>query len=333
MLWDIVIVAAPQFRHGDSAWPPHRLRKDRRSMFARFKASLSPAVAAAVVLGGTLMVSMPIGHAAGPAVPPAVAKPSGSSTEPDADIPALVPHRAVYRVTLLSSTGTKSPTNAHGRVSYEFSGSRCEGYTQNFRQITELQPAEGATRLSDMRSATFEDADEKNFAFNVTTSLDNGGSDVIDGRAVKKDDALAIQISKPSRQTIDVDQTVLFPTEHLRRILAAARADQHLLGAKVFDGSDDGKKVFDTTSIIGRAITTPADDHGVDSALLAKVKRWPVSISYFEEDKKDEGPAYTLAFDLYENGVSRALRFDYGDFVLAGEMTNLELLPSKTCAK
>lgn len=301
-------------------------------MFACLKASLPTALAASLILGGTL-VSIRSGLAAGPAVPPAVAKSAALVDSDAAAIPALVPHRATYRVTLLTSTGTKSPTSAHGRVSYEFSGSRCEGYSQNFRQITELQPAEGATRLSDMRSATFEDADEKNFAFNVTTSLDNGGNDVIDGHAVKKADALAIQISKPARETIDVDQAVLFPTEHLRRILAAARADQHLLGAKVFDGSDDGKKVFDTMAIIGRPIVAPADDKGVDSALLAKVKRWPVSISYFEEGRKDEGPAYTLAFDLYENGVSRALRFDYGDFVLAGEMTNLELLPTKGCAK
>jgi hypothetical protein len=300
-------------------------------MFAPVKTSIL-ALTTVLALGATLGLSSRSGYAAGPAVPPVgVVKPAVDSDL--AGVLALSPHRASYRVTLLTSTGTKSPTSAQGRVSYEFSGSRCEGYSQNFRQITELQPAEGATRLSDMRSATFEDADEKNFAFNVTTSLDNGGNDVIDGRAVKKNDALAIQISKPSRQTIDVDQTVLFPTEHLRRIIAAARADERMLGVKVFDGSDDGKKIFETTTIIGRPILTPAEDPGVDSALLAKVKRWPVSISYFEEGKADEGPSYTLAFDLYENGVSRALRFDYGDFVLAGAMTNLELLPTKTCAK
>jgi hypothetical protein len=290
---------------------------------------------ALVAFGASLLAWRADVRAAGPAVAPAAvtrAPLSSTPAEQSAPVP-LIAHRAVYRVTLLKSTGTKSPTSAHGRVSYEFSGSPCDGYTQNFRQITELQPAEGATRLSDMRSATFEDADGRTFAFNVTTSVDNGGSDVIDGRAVKKDASLAIQISKPARETIDVDQEVLFPTEHLHRILAAARADQHLLGVKVFDGSDDGTKVFDTTSIIGKPILGPAGDRGVDPSLLDKVRRWPVSISYFEEGHKDEGPAYILAFDLYENGVSRALRFDYGDFVLAGEMTSLELLPTKTCVK
>ncbi|MGD0632712.1 MAG: cell envelope integrity EipB family protein [Beijerinckiaceae bacterium] len=267
--------------------------------------------------------------AAGPAVaPPAVTQPAAM---PEA-LP-LAAHRAAYRVNLFQSTGTKSPTSANGRVSYEFSGSPCEGYTQSFRQITELQPAEGATRLSDMHSATFEDGEAHSFAFNVTNSTDNGGTGVIDGRAVKQATALAIQISKPARETIDVDQQVLFPTEHLKHIIAAARAGQKLFGAKVFDGSDDGKKVYDTMAIIGRPIEGPADDHGVNAALLGNVRRWPVSISYYEEDKKDEGPAYTLGFELYENGISRALRFDYGDFILAGELTALDLLPSKSCAK
>ncbi len=301
-------------------------------MLTRFSGHRSIPAVVAVALGAAGIGGMVGGsaRAAGPTAA-AVLKPVDPSAEPT--VPPLVNHRAAYRVTLLKSMGSKSPTSAHGRVSYEFTGSRCEGYSQNFRQITELQPAEGATRLSDMRSATFEDADEKNFSFNVTTSVDNGGNETIDGRASKTENALAIQISRPARETLDVEHAVLFPTEHLERILAAARADQHMLGVKVFDGSDDGKKVFDTTAIIGKPTTAPVQDSNIDPALLADVKRWPVSISYFEEGKKDGVPSYTLAFDLYENGVSRALRFDYGDFVLAGQLTDLELLPARPCAK
>ena len=60
-------------------------------------------------------------------------------------------------------------------------------------------------------------------------------------------------------------------------------------------------------------------------------RRWPVTISYFEGGRTDQNPAYVLGFDLYENGVSRALRFNYGDFTLAGQMVSLDLLPAKAC--
>jgi hypothetical protein len=264
------------------------------------------------------------GRAEGPVMPPKIGK-GAPSLE-------LADHRATYNVTLYKSIGTKSPTSARGRVSYEFTGSACDGYSQVFRQVTQLQPAEGATRLSDMRSATFEDADGKNFSFDVKSTLDDNPPDVVDGNASKKNDLLAIHISKPTAQTIDVGDEVLFPTAHLKRILAAAAAGQHILAAKVFDGSDDGKKVYDTT--IGRPIVGNADDMGAAHIVaMDSMTRWPVSISYFEEDKKDGEPAYSLGFELYENGVSRALRFDYGDFVLGGELSSLEMLPMKRCKR
>ena len=55
-----------------------------------------------------------------------------------------------------------------------------------------------------------------------------------------------------------------------------------------------------------------------------------MTISYF--DKKDEKaeqsgeqtPVYSIGFELYENGISRALVLDYTDFTISGEMTSLE---------
>ena len=265
-------------------------------------------------------------RAEGPAIVPNATLPAGTPQVP------LANHRAAYKITLFKSIGAKSPTFANGRVSYEFTGSSCDGYSQVFRQVTELQPAEGATRVSDMRSATFEDGDEKGFSFDVKTAIDEGAPDIVDGRASKKKDVLAIQLSKPSAQTVDVDDQVLFPTAHLKRIIAAAKAGQRILSVKVFDGSDDGKKVYDTTTVIGHPLSNPADDMGAAHIVaMDAMTRWPVSISYFDESRKDGEPAYTLGFELYENGVSRALRFDYGDFVLGGELTSLEMLPTGAC--
>ncbi len=246
----------------------------------------------------------------------------------------LAAHRAIYRITLANAVGSKSPTAARGRVSYEFTGSSCEGYSQVFRQVTELQPAEGSTRVSDMRSATFEGGDGRSFSFDIKTSNDGNAGEVVDGHAERKaDDLLAVRLSKPNAQTFEVDNDVLFPTAHIARIIAAAKAGQHLVAVKVFDGSDDGRKVYDTTTIIGRQLTGGADAGAARVAAMDDMPRWPVTISYFEEGRRDQGPAYVLGFELYQNGVSRALRFDYGDFTLAGQMTTLELLPVAGCAR
>jgi EipB-like len=247
---------------------------------------------------------------------------------------SLVSHRAVYELTLAKSVGTKSPTAAHGRIAFDFTGSACDGYVQNFRQLTELQPAEGPTRVSDMHSATFEDADGRNFDFKVQTSIDSGTAEAVDGKAWKSGTGrLSVNLTKPKRGKIDLDVGVVFPTEHLKRILAAAVAGENLLEVKVYDGSETGTKIYETTTYIGRPIADPAVEKAAHIPELDNIRRWPVSISYFESGKKDDAPSYILSFDLYENGISRALRLDYGDFVLAGEMSSLELLSEPACTK
>jgi hypothetical protein len=245
----------------------------------------------------------------------------------------LAPHRAVYELKLLGGSGAKAPAQAHGRIAFDFTGSACEGYVQNFRQITELQPEEGAPRVSDMRSATFEAGDGHEYRFQITTRVD-GGDDDIDGDARKaQNQKFSVELTKPTRGRLDLPGPVLFPTEHIKHILASARAPETVLEARVYDGSGDGSKVFETTTIIGKPVTTAAQEKPAQIDALKNMRRWPVTISYFEADKRDGEPAYVLSFDLYENGISRALKLDYGDFVLGGEMTELKLLPVPKCDK
>lgn len=246
----------------------------------------------------------------------------------------LANHRAVYDLSLLKSNGAKAPAHARGRIAFDFSGSACEGYVQNFRQITELQPSEGAAKLSDMRSATFEGGDGVDFRFKVETKVDNSRAEQVDGKAKKSANArLSIDLSKPKRTRLELSGPLLFPTEHLRKIVEAGVAGEHLLEARVFDGSGDGEKAFDTLTIIGQPTTEPPQETAARVNALSNMRRWPVAISYFDLGKKDGEPIYVLSFDLYENGVSRALKLDYGDFVLRGDMTELVVQPTPACKK
>ena len=66
---------------------------------------------------------------------------------------------------------------------------------------------------------------------------------------------------------------------------------------------------------------------------LAGMKRWPVTVSYFDHAAKagDQAPLYAISFELYENGISRALLLDYNDFAISGELTSLEIRDTKPC--
>ena len=248
--------------------------------------------------------------------------------------PAVVfaPHHATYKLGLARSTGNKAPAAASGVISYDFSGSACEGYATVFRQMTELQPAEGDSRVSDMRSATFEDGDAKQFRFSTRTTYSSAPEDDLDGAVSKRDDgSIAVTIDKPKSSKLDL-KPAIFPTEHLRKLIEAARTGHKLLSEAVYDGSDTGKIIYDTLAVIGAPLPEPTSSDTPISALKG-LAHWPVSISYFDQGKGDSPPNYVLSFALYENGVSDGLKLDYGSFMLTGEMTDLKLSSTSACKK
>jgi hypothetical protein len=250
----------------------------------------------------------------------------------------LVPHRAVYELALSRARDAAQVASVRGRILYDFDGNACEGYTLKFRQVSELDSGEGKVSTSDLRSTTWEGGDAKRFKFTSENFLDQNLVDTVDGRAEHGAGATAIDLVKPDHKVLDIDAAVVFPTEHMVRVIEAARAGKTILDFPVYDGSETGEKVFDTLTVIGHKIGPDEhqhDDAAANDTKLAGVARWPVRISYFDKGKKAENneaaPTYAIGFELYENGISRALVLDYNDFVVSGKLSSLELKAPKPC--
>jgi hypothetical protein len=112
-----------------------------------------------------------------------------------------------------------------------------------------------------------------------------------------------------------------------------------VLELTVYDGSDNGQKVYNTLAVIGQPIpgdrTTAAPDPSVTSDQMKLLTRWPVTVSYYDHDTKakngEQTPVYAMSFELFENGVSRALVLDYNDFVISGALGKFDAKDSKPC--
>ena len=55
----------------------------------------------------------------------------------------MAAHRAIYELTLKQTKGKGGAVAARGRILYDFTGSLCEGYKLDFRQVSELDNGEG----------------------------------------------------------------------------------------------------------------------------------------------------------------------------------------------
>src|SRR2546430_4552283 len=141
----------------------------------------------------------------------------------------LASHRAIYDLKLAEARGRRQLSAVQGRIVYDFSGSSCEGYALQFRPVTELDNGEGKVVGSGLRSATWEEGAAKTYRFNFQNYLSQELVDSVDGRAERRSQATAVNLVEPSRKQFDMDAAVVFPTEHIRRIVVAGRAAQTVL--------------------------------------------------------------------------------------------------------
>lgn len=248
----------------------------------------------------------------------------------------LTPHRAVYQMTLDDARSASGITGIDGRMVFEFSGSECDGYTLNMRMVTQMTDTQGQTNLTDLRSSTWEQGNGQKFRFQSAQYLNDKLGDVTMGRAVRvpPDTAVQVKLSQPSPAELSLPGQVLFPTQHSFALIDAAREGQRMFQAQIYDGSEKGQRVYDTTAFIGKPVA-PGTDEKLEAPAkekgLAELVSWPVSIGYFEPKGGDLTPSYQIDFRLYANGVSRELLIDYGDFSVHGTLTSLEYLKAEEC--
>jgi hypothetical protein len=252
---------------------------------------------------------------------------------------AFLPHQALYELNLLKSRGSNAINSARGRILYNFSGSACEGYTSEFRQVSELDSGEGKVTLSDLRSTSWEDGAGKSYRFKIDSRMNDTNTGPVDGVAERTGDHITVKLKQPEVKTFTLDGATVFPTEQIQRIVAAAREGRSVLELTVYDGSDNGEKVYNTLSVIGQPIpgdrTTDSPDPSTQNDVMKTMTRWPVTVSYYDRDARanegEQTPVYAMSFELFENGVSRALVLDYNDFVISGALGKFDVKDSKPC--
>ncbi|MCZ4089446.1 cell envelope integrity EipB family protein [Sinorhizobium psoraleae] len=248
-----------------------------------------------------------------------------------ANASALAPHRAVYDLELKDASDRSGISSMYGRMVYEFNGSACEGYTVSFRFMTQVDTGE-EVRLTDQQTTTYEDMRNGNFRFLTRSFTDEKLDKEVRGSAHEDKTGVKVELTAPDKREVALAES-RFPTEHMLEVIERAKKGDAFFEARIFDGSDTGDKTLITSTFVGKARKPASDDADVGKAgKLAAENYWPVTISYFNDDKSGDAlPIYRMSFKLYENGVTRDLTMDYGDFVLSGKLAKLEVFNAGDC--
>ncbi len=194
--------------------------------------------------------------------------------------------RAGARARRCSRRTVRSTTSPSPRPAASARSRRCAGASSmistaaparamrlQFRQVSEIDSGEGKVALSDLQATTWEDGDAKTFRFNSKNTVNDRIVDSVNGNAERSPSEVEVKLNKPDEKKLDLAAKIVFPTEHMRRIIDAAKEGKTLLELPVYDGSENGQKTYSTLTVIGKEIPPDEkkpDDAAADKAALAQ---------------------------------------------------------------
>ncbi|MDJ0929889.1 cell envelope integrity EipB family protein [Breoghania sp.] len=269
---------------------------------------------------------------------------SAAQAQALSNVEDLVPHRAVYNLKLHDASDRSGIAAVDGRIVYDISGSRCEGYTSTFRLVMRAFDTKGGSQLTDLKTSSHEGGN--GFDFTVRTFANGVQTEDTLGHARHDDTGIVVDLKRSDEETLSFEGDALLPVEHTKAIIAAAQAGRHILQADTFDGSESGRAVFPTLTVIGKPVdktdgneasanaAVRGEDHADVVAKIGKERAWPVTVSYYDSSTQmtESAPIYEISFLLYANGITRRLLLDYGDFSIDGGLSDIEFYkPAAPC--
>jgi hypothetical protein len=244
----------------------------------------------------------------------------------------LVPHRAVYSITLARTDPGSAFRAPKAAWCFEITGGECSGYNMRQRMVVNIGDEQGNLGLLDFRIATFESGDGHHYRFDSKTSLNKNTIEAVKGEARRGPDGIEVKLETPAEKTIQIGGETLFPSQHLQAILNAASSDKKFMAAEIYEGAGTGDSSDAATAAIGKELRA-----GGEGPLREGLRRWPVSVGYFGGNPEpktamsERTPTYQMRFNLYENGVTNQLVMDYGNYALSGSLEDIQPLEGSGC--
>lgn len=243
-----------------------------------------------------------------------------------APAPFIAAHHAAYVLTLKSSQD-QGVLSASGTMTYDITDA-CTGYTTAQHLVINLtdRDARDVTMVSDY--ATFETKDGTRLSFHTRQLTGSTVTEQLDGTAALDHSGGSghADFTSPDRKRVQLPPGTLLPNAHTLTILEASAAGKRFLSVPLFDGTgEDGAQ---DTFVTIESMQAP---HTVQWSALSALPSSRVHVAFFDRDQGSEMPTYEIGMRYFIDGVADDLAMNFGDFVMAGKLTTLDIKPPPRC--
>jgi hypothetical protein len=241
----------------------------------------------------------------------------------------IAPHRALYQMTLGSARNDSGVVDARGTMAYEW-GETCDGWTVEQRYRLKMRYAEARDVEIVSSLVTWEAKDGLRYRFNQKQTRNGEVDQEVRGEAKMDGPGKGgvVEFSKPDQQTMKLEPGTLFPSAHTILLIDKAQAGETLVSRQVFDGSAEENAV-QVSAVIGAKVTP--DPAEAKSSPLLQRPGWRMRLAFFPVDPNAERPDYELGMRLLDNGVSRDMVIDYGEYSIRAKLDDIEPLSKPGC--
>lgn len=267
----------------------------------------------------------------------------------------LLPHRAVYELSLIASDHDSGIQSASGLFVFQVTGSSCAGWSMNSSMVLSVTGRTGNALRTETDYRAFEASAGDIFTYESNTHTTGEAPKIVTGAAQRTDSGgLSMRRLSEEEQTASAAEGTLFPNQLTVSVLQAAEAGETLFFGSVFDGSHTEGQAQAVTAVIGEqvypSLVAPIrtqsrlnlDDQAAQLRedgleLWEDFDRpdaaWPVLLSYFDPLEPDSSPSFQVAYTLDTNGVSDDVQLHYSSFSLGGVLSDFTPFRPSVCVE
>ena len=245
---------------------------------------------------------------------------------------SLAPHRAVYDLEMSATRANSNVIAASGTMEYEWSDV-CDGWALSHKAQIDLAYTNGRNLGFGWKLTSWEAKDGLSYRFYIRRFSNGEETERVRGGASLEasGEGGTANFTLPEERSLDLPPGTLFPTGHTVDVLERFQESESVLWHTGFDGSGENG-LFEISSISAGQVSVGEDlPQGVDSDLLEGLPSWTAFFAFFDTSEEESEPSHEQRLRVFPNGVVSEMNLDYGEFVLTGQLRELETLPTPEC--
>ena len=248
----------------------------------------------------------------------------------------LTPHRAEYSMSLVSANRGSGVSGASGSMVYSFWDNCGSWATETNVKLKLIYTGNGEVQTN-WSFASWEAKDGKSYRFHVRHMRNGSQIETLKGTVQRKraEDAVDALFLAPKGKVIALPAGTLFPTRHLIDLISAGEEGRPIFRRTVFDGTSLDNP-YEVNAIIGRDSAKDSEKANAAKKLLSEAGFKSedirhVRMAFFSRESKTPEPEFELGVDYRSDGIARAIRQDFGNFVLDLTPVSFKALARPEC--